>query len=206
MWCYPLYAREIHHHREGDEIIVGNFYKHLSYDNRIMIKQMLDDGYSIKDIAKKLGVHQATIYREKKRSESPRQYDPELAHSMYLKQLETKGRTPKLELDKTLANYISKLILKESLSPEEVIKQLREEGYQNIPSKTTIYAAIDGGLIPSVTRQTLLLKRKKTHMFSNGLIKIPRWICNELDLKDNEDLDINIVDGKIVIKKSEEKR
>jgi IS30 family transposase len=168
-----------------------------------MIKQMLDDGYSIKDIAKKLGVHQATIYREKNRSESPCQYDPELAHSTYLKKLEAKGRTPKLELDKTLANYISKLILEESLSPEEVIKQLREEGYQNIPSKNTIYTAIDKDLIPYVTRSTLLLKRKKTHMFSNGLIKVPKWICAELDIQDNEDLDIDVIEGKIVIKKSD---
>jgi IS30 family transposase len=167
-----------------------------------MIKKMLDDGYSIKDIAKKLEVHQATIYREKKRTESSCQYNPELAHSMYLKQLKTKGRTPKLELDKALANYISKLILEESLSLEEVIKQLREEGYQNIPSKNTIYTAIDKDLIPYVTRATLLLKRKKTHMFSNGLIKVPKWICKELNLQDNEDLDIDVIDGTMIIKKS----
>ena len=39
-------------------------------------------------------------------------------------------------------------------------------------------------------------------MFSNGLIKIPKWICEELDLKDNEDLDIDIADGRIIINKN----
>ena len=111
-----------------------------------------------------------------------------------------------LELDKELAQYISKLILEDSLSPVDILKRLRKENHPNAPlSKTTIYAAIDNGLIPSVTRDTLLLKRKKTHMFSDGLIKVPKWICKELDLQDNEDLDIDILDGKIVIQKSAEK-
>ena len=164
---------------------------------------MIDNGCSVKDIAEKLGVHQATIYREKKRFEAPCKYDPKLAHNTYLKELKNKGRASKLELDKALAKYISKLILEESLSPEKIIKRLKDENYQNVPSKSTIYAAIDSGLIPSVTRETLLLKRKKTHMFSNGLIKIPKWICEELDLKDDEDLDIDTVDGRIIINKSE---
>ena len=39
-------------------------------------------------------------------------------------------------------------------------------------------------------------------MFSNGLIKVPKWICKELDLQDNEDLDIDVINGTMIIKKS----
>ena len=182
---------------------MGKYFHHLSYDNRLLLKQMLDNEYSVKKIAEELGVHIATIYREIKRFENPSQYNPEIAQYVYSKDLETKGRKQKLELDQELAQYISQLILEESLSPVEIINRLRSENYPNFSlSKNTIYAAIDRGLIPSVTRETLLLKRKKTHMFSNGLIKIPKWICEELDLKDDEDLDIDTVDGRIIINKS----
>jgi IS30 family transposase len=181
--------------------------KRLSYEERKRIESMLNNGYSVTFIANALNKTYQTIYFELKRCKSCSNYSAGYAQQDYIRRNEGNGRKPLLEIDENLAQYISKLILEESLSPVEIINRLRSENYSIFPSsKTTIYAAIDGGLIPSVTRQTLLLKRKKTHMFSNGLIKIPRWICNELDLKDNEDLDINIVDGKIVIKKSEEKR
>ena len=55
-------------------------------------------------------------------------------------------------------------------------------------------------MIPSVTGETL--KHKKTHMFSNGLIKVLSWICKQLDLHDNDALNIDVTDGKIVIGKS----
>ena len=110
-----------------------------------------------------------------------------------------------LQIDKELAQYISKLILEDSLSPVDILKRLREENYPGIPlSKNTIYNAIYNGLIPFVSRNTLLQKHKtkKTHMFSNSLIKVPKWICKELNLQDNEVLDIDVIDGAIIIKKS----
>ena len=181
---------------------MSKLYHHLSYCDRLLIKQMLDNGCPVKKIAEELNVNISTIYRELNRSKISDKYDPELVQRNYLQQLQAKGRIPKLELDNSLAHYISKLLLEEFLSPSEVIKRLNNEGHKNIPSINTIYSAIDKGLIPSVTRETLLLKRKTTHMFSNGLIKVPRWICIELDLHDKEDLNIDIDNGKIIIKKS----
>ena len=181
---------------------MGKQYSHLTYESRMLIKQMIESGSCKKDIAIKLGVSLSTVYRELGRSNDSEGYDPEIVQQSYEKMLKSKGRKSKLELDKALAQYISQLILEESLSPAEIIDRLRAEKYQNFPlSKTTLYAAIDRGLIPSVTRETLLLKRKITHMFSNGLIKIPKWICEELDLRDDEDLDIDIADGRIIINK-----
>ena len=181
---------------------MGKQHSHLSYENRKLIKQMLESGYSKKDIATNIGISLATVYRELKRSGDSKKYDPEIVQQSYEKMIKSKGRKNKLELNPELAEYISKLVLEKNLSPSQIIDRLRIEKYTECHlSRNTIYAAIDKGLIPNVTRETLLLKRKKTHMFSNGLINIPKWICEELDLKDNEDLDIYVSDGCVIIKK-----
>ena len=177
--------------------------KRLSYEDRKQIEQMLSGGYSVTFIANALNKTHQAIYHELKRCNSCSSYNADYAQQDYITKNEDNGRTPLLEIDKALAKYISKLIIEDSLSPADILKRLRKENYPNIPlSRNTIYAAIDKGLIPYVTKETLLLKRKKTNMFSNGLIKIPKWICQELDLKDGEDLDIDIDNGKIIINKS----
>ena len=180
-------------------------YKRLSFEERKVIEKMLKCGHSVSNIAKVLDKSHQAIYHELKRCKGLEQYNADYAQQDHLKRNEGNGRKAILELDESLAQYIYKLIVEESLSPVEIISRLHSENYPDSPSsKTTIYAAIDNGLIPFVTRETLLLKRKKIHMFSNGLIKIPKWICEKLNLNDNESLDIDIDDGKIIIKKSNE--
>ena len=182
---------------------MGKQYSHLTYESRMLIKQMIESGSCKKDIAIKLGVSLATVYRELGRSNDSEGYDPEIVQQSYEKMIKSKGRKSKLELNPELAEYISKLVLEKNLSPSQIIDRLRIENYTECHlSRNTIYAAIDKGLIPNVTRETLLLKRKKTHMFSNGLINIPKWICEELDLQDNENLDIDVLNETIIIKKS----
>lgn len=182
---------------------MGKQYSHLTYESRMLIKQMIESGSCKKDIAIKLGVSLATVYRELGRSNDSEGYDPEIVQQSYEKMIKGKGRKSKLELNPELAEYISKLVLEKNLSPSQIIDRLRIENYTECHlSRNTIYAAIDKGLIPNVTRETLLLKRKKTHMFSNGLINIPKWICEELDLQDNENLDIDVLNETIIIKKS----
>ena len=183
---------------------MGKQYSHLTYESRMLIKQMIESGSSKKDIAIKLGVSLATVYRELKRCNDSSKYNPEIVQQSYEKMMLCKGQKSKLELNPELAKYISKLVLQEELSPAQIVDRLRTENYPERPSsRNTIYAAIDKGLIPHVTRETLLLKRKKTHMFSNGLINVPKWICEELDIHDNDELNIDIEKGKIIIKKSE---
>jgi len=181
-------------------------YKRISFEERKDIEQLLKDGWLVVDIAKKMNRSHQSIYREIKRCGSCSAYNAEYAQQNYERRNAGNGRKPLLEIDKELAQYISKLILEESLSPVDILKRLREENYPGVPlSRNTIYYAIYNGLIPSVSRNTLLQKHKtkKTHMFSNGLIKVPKWICEELDIQDNEDLDIDVIEGKIVIKKSD---
>ena len=182
---------------------MGKQYSHLTYESRMLIKQMIESGSCKKDIAIKLGVSLATVYRELGRCNDSEGYDPEIVQQSYEKMIKSKGRKSKLEFNPELAEYISKLVLEKNLSLSQIIDRLRIENYTECHlSRNTIYAAIDKGLIPNVTRETLLLKRKKTHMFSNGLINIPKWICEELDIQDNENLDIDVLNETIIIKKS----
>lgn len=55
-------------------------YKMITYRERLIIKDMLKNDVAAKDIAKVLGVHLATFYREIERGKNEDQeYDPELS-------------------------------------------------------------------------------------------------------------------------------
>ena len=74
-------------------------YRHLSYEQRQKIKQLLDDGYSKSEIAKLLDVHNATVCREVKRGSVDGRYDPDHAESAYRQHLSDKGAAAKLFAD-----------------------------------------------------------------------------------------------------------
>ena len=65
-------------------------YKHLNLDDRKKIATLYLELYSVKEIAEKVGVHVATIYRELKRGyngktniNGAKAYDPQLAENSY---------------------------------------------------------------------------------------------------------------------------
>lgn len=183
---------------------MSNFgYKCLTVKDRILIEKMLKNGASVSEIADKIRCHPASVYRELKRGSIDGKYSAEHAQ----KQTDIKKKnhgTPKIVVtEEGLAQYIAYLIKCEKLSVKQVVSRLKKEKkYDNYPSSApTLYNAIYSGAIPGVTRETL--QRKETHMFSNRLLKIPEWICKELDLKDGEPLNIDIEDNKIVIRKAD---
>ena len=176
-------------------------YKRLTYENRQVIEKMRNSGISVTDIAKFLNFHPSAIYYELKQGKTEGKYCADYAQERASKQQKEKSQKSILELNPDLSKRISALIIEENLRPKAIIERLRDEGYSHCPnSHIAIYKAIDKGLIPDVTRETL--RHRETHMFSNGLIKVPRWICQELNLKDGEDLNIDLIDSKIVIEKA----
>lgn len=178
-------------------------YRRLTYDDRMRIEVLLKQGVNPYKISQILGFRSSSIYREIKLGIVDGKYDAARSHERYLETRNSQGRKSILNINPDLAMRISYLIRVQELSPRLVIEELKKEQYPNCPaSYTTIYSAIDAGLIPCVTRETL--RSKKTHMFSNGLIKIPQWICEELNLKDNEELTIDTSHGRIIIQKCED--
>lgn len=128
-------------------------YSHLSYEQRLRVKELLDKGTKKVDIARALGVHNATIYREIDRGSINGIYDPGHAEEQYRGHLSEKGRPTICSISPELAQHIAMLILEEKLSPAKIIDRLQEEKWSTAPkARATIYSAIDGGLIPGVIR------------------------------------------------------
>ena len=60
-------------------------YRHLSYDDRVQIYILREESYSMRRIAKLLGVHPSTVSREIPRNTGQRGYRPKQAHSLAVK-------------------------------------------------------------------------------------------------------------------------
>lgn len=177
-------------------------YVHLTYEQRLKIKQLLNLDSSKQAIADCMGVHISTIYREIARGNCNGQYDPDYAEKQYQANLKEKGHLPLLDENPELAEYIADMILLKKLSPEKIVEILKQENkFTKIPcSKETIYKNIDEGKIPGVTRDSL--RKKDSRIFSNGQIIIPKWVLEKLDLKDGDELHLEVSDeGKIIYQK-----
>lgn len=179
-------------------------FKHLSLEQRIQIQNMKENGHTVIEIANALGVHRATIYNELKRGTVNSQYDPYYSQEASESNLGKGGPENKLS-NETLAEYIASLILNDHLSPEKIVNLLKDNsrGFSDIPqTPNTIYNAIDKGLIPGVTRESLQVSCSK--LFSGGQITIPKWVLEKLNLKDGDILNLTVTDdGKIIYQKKD---
>lgn len=177
-------------------------FSQLSYENRLEIKKMIDSDTKIsaRVIADKIGVHHSTISREIKKGMVDGSYNPEYAEEQAQLARADKGRVPILESDPQLAVRIADMILNEHLSPEKISNIIKEDSQFDNVSVKTIYNAIDNGLIPDVTRESL--RSTSSTIFSGGQIQIPKWVMDQLDLKDGDILQLEIsADSEIIYKK-----
>lgn len=177
-------------------------YSHLTIEKRNELARLLLEGKKVKEISAQLEIHVSSVYREIERGKNPltNMYDPEYAEEAYQKGLKSKGKEPVLSEDKELAAGIARLILEDKLSPEQALLRLESNGHTNLPTKATAYAAIDAGMIPGVSRESL--HSKKTHIFSGGTVIIPKWIREKLFLEDGTTLDIALEGNKIILTKT----
>ena len=163
-------------------------FSHISLEQRKLIRRMLDENRSKSDIARAVGTNRATIYREIVRGTVDGAYDPEHAERAYRSQLSNKGAKPILSADPELAQFISSLILEERLSLTRVLDRLKaEKRFKMVPrSRMTLYAAIDRGLIPGVTRERL--NPDTVTVSPGGQIRIAQWVRARLNIRDGDRL------------------
>lgn len=97
-------------------------YTQLSFKERKQISTFLDMGWSVGDIALRLGRHRSTLYRELNRNSENSHYFPKRAHN---KAQQRKHRRPtKLVVDSNCYKYVlSKL--KQGWSPEQISGRMR---------------------------------------------------------------------------------
>lgn len=158
--------------------------KHLTLEERKLIKDMLDSGKKGYQIAEALERNNTSIYREIKRGTRNGRYDPEYSYALYRESLREKGVGPILSKNRKLASYIAERILVDGLSPEQIVDLLQYNNDPELPpvNRNTIYSAIDAGLIPGVTRETL--HHDVTKMYNRGCVMFPSWVRKKYGFKD----------------------
>lgn len=115
-------------------------YTQLSKKERFRIHIHLDKGKSIQEIAKLLGRHRSTIYREVKRNSFNKRYLPDTAHKKYKRRRSRKTKS-KIKLCNKLFWYIAQK-LKLGWSPEQISGRMRQKGKGYYACHETIYRYI----------------------------------------------------------------
>ena len=181
-------------------------FRHITFEDRIKIKQYLDAGMSFSKIGTSLGFCTTTISLEVKRGSPtgrPRDYDPAFSNERAKMTREGMGRVPILESNQAVAERIAKMILVDKLTVPEVTKRLAAGDCNNPKcpiSINTIYRAIDEGLIPGVSRETLIPSKSK--MSAGGFICIPQGLRQRFDFHDGDIFEVEALDdGRIVLTK-----
>lgn len=138
------------------------YMKHFTLNDRFMLKNLLDKGYSKTKIADILGVHLNSIRNEILRicdnSRSYEDYDPKTADDMYRANLKEKGNKPKLMQDEKQKDYLREKILNQKYSPKACMMEIKNEGLDfdvEIKSVNTIYRYIKEGYMEGVSLESL---------------------------------------------------
>jgi IS30 family transposase len=161
---------------------------------------MLDGKVPVETIADALGFHPSAIYREIKRGKVNGIYSPENSEERYQEHLRDKGKKAIISTNPELAQAISDYILKDHLSPQKIIDALKERAdeFPELPeTRPTIYNAIDNGLIPGVTRDSL--RSEETTVYNNGNVFLATWLREELGIKDGDTLHFEVTEDKKII-------
>lgn len=129
--------------------------KYITESQRYKIEWLLKQNVSVKEIAKEIGKHYTTVYREIARGTiellnsnltTRKEYCADYAQRLYDDAKHNKGREIKLGKDYKTAEKVETLIKKEKYSPYAVSCVLRKEGYTYLCA-ATIYKYIDYGYI-----------------------------------------------------------
>ena len=179
---------------------MGQHWSHLTPTKLIQLDAFIRAGMKPTDIAKELGVHHTTIYRELKRCTyehlnsdytTETRYNPEGAQARYEANLRAKGPELKIGNDYELADYLIAKIRDEKYSPEAAIGEAEVKGW---PFKThicasTAYNYIRGEIFGDELTVSMLPQHGKRHQPERpagymarepaGRSKIGRASCRE---------------------------
>lgn len=146
--------------------------KYLTKDQRIKIEAY----YRIKkkpcEIARLMGLHHSTIYRELKKGmfqrETPQggqrwEYSAERAQQRHNYAQTSKGRPEKLGNDHALANFLECKIVEDGYSPAAALGEIKRKNlsFQTQICVATLYTYIDKGYFMRLSNKNLVIKRHK---------------------------------------------
>ena len=164
-------------------------YTHFTTEEREKSRVMLEQGFSVRAIARTLKRSPSSVSRELRRnSNKDGSYSAHAADKRYKQRRKSCGKKPKLDCDSPLKDYILNC-LELQWSPDEICgrAELEQLGYSI--SYNTIYRAIDLGYIPKSYRKHLRLKkiknRKRKSNDKRGNIADRVMICDRPEYINN---------------------
>ena len=135
--------------------------KHFTMAERETSMVMLGQGREIREIARALGRSPSSVSRELRRNRNKDgSYSASTACRRYHCRRKNCGRKPKLTTDSKLLQYVDER-LRLCWSPDEIAGRMKLENQDFSLSYTTIYRAIDSGVLPKSLRGFLRFKRRK---------------------------------------------
>lgn len=167
-------------------------FKHLKKSDRLKIESLLRAGVKPLKISKIIGVHNTTIYRERKRGSyihtnsdltEETRYSSDLAEQKYQSYLRAKGTDLKIGNDMKFAQFLEEMIAIKGYSPEATLLEIKNKNlkFDTQISKPTLYSYIDKGVFFSITNKNLPVKGQKRKKYKK--IKVPKKISQGMSIE-----------------------
>ncbi len=163
-------------------------YKCLTWTQRLKMEAYLKAKLPKKEIAKLLGVHISTVYREEKRGlceqkvtkydvygdryyQTKQIYAPEIAEENYRQKAQSRGVGLKIGNDYELAEYIEKRIADDGLTPLAVLGEIKKKGlkFKTKICVRTLYNYIENDVFLRLDIKSLPIKGKRKINHRNKL-------------------------------------
>jgi IS30 family transposase len=146
--------------------------KYLTWEQRIQIEAYFKIKKKPCEIARLMGLHHSTIYRELKRGMYEHdirtgpivwRYSAEKAQQKHNYAQTNKGRPDKLGNDHDLAAFLERKIVEDRFSPAAALGEIKRKGLTFSTSfcVTTLYSYIDKGYFLRLTNKNLLVKSRR---------------------------------------------
>lgn len=148
---------------------MGLHHKQLTFNDRLKLEALTKAKIPKKEIAKILGCHLSTVYRELKRGtfiartteeEYEVRYSPDIAQAHKNEVLAAKGPDLKIGHEMEFARRIEEIIINDKYSPAAALAKIKKEGIEFTVCVTTLYSYIDKGVFLNLTNKQLPVKKK----------------------------------------------
>lgn len=137
-------------------------YRHLTIEEREKLSIGISKKESMRECARKLGRNVSTISRELKRNEgNQEEYLPCKAQQAYEERRKKSVRKKKLLVDKKLHETVHYYIVKQNWTPEIIAERLKKEVGRCVISASSIYRALENGVLQDTLKPYLPYKYKK---------------------------------------------
>jgi IS30 family transposase len=131
--------------------IKGSSFKQLSKENRVRIEVLNRNGWSNAEVAKRLGIHRATVGRELRnpRNHDVRgKYDAEIAWQTHIDNKACCGATCKRLTHQGLVDFVCEQLIKKKWSPDVSIQFAKDRAmFQRYFTARSVYNWIKDGII-----------------------------------------------------------